>query len=281
MRVLVFVGLLCAVQVESQSNFWDYSQNFLTKLLRQGKNSVERIVTSTPVPITSVVRNTSSPTKVTTPYTTIFFTNKTQPSSPATPSTTTTFTSTQTESSIITKTYTSTATSTTPFTSTLSDFSTASTIFDTTTPDFVATTGEPRENPNSHDFYLPHIKREKPHIKMSSNISQKWTLDDWKRVLFSYETMEVSEPGEDKKGAACNISPRIPFFGGSEEIHEFTTFYLENILEEDVTPFAPFIGNNFLFMQDNARPHVREYSNDGLATKKPRYESYRASMGCT
>lgn len=172
MRVLVFVGLLCAVQIESQSNFWDYSQNFLTKLLRQGKNSVERIVTSTPVPTTKVVTNTSLPTKITTPYTTIFFTNKTQSSPPATPSTTATFTSTQTESSIITKTYTSTATSTTPFTSTLSDFSTASTIFDTTTPDFVATTGEPRENPNSHDFYLPHIKREKPHIKMSSNISQ-------------------------------------------------------------------------------------------------------------
>ncbi|ENN80289.1 hypothetical protein YQE_03282, partial [Dendroctonus ponderosae] len=32
-------------------------------------------------------------------------------------------------------------------------------------------------------------------------------------------------------------------------------FSLENVLEEHVMPFAPFIGNNFLFIQD-ARPHV-------------------------
>lgn len=173
MRVLVFIGLLCAVQVESQSNFWDYSQHFFTKLLRQGKNSVERVVTTTPIATTLAPVTTRSSTKITIPYTTLlFFSNKTQPTTPVTTSTTTAFTTTQTESTTITKIYTPTATSTTPATSTFTDFSTASTVFDTTTPDFVATTGEPRENPNSHEFYLPNIKREKPQIKISSNISQ-------------------------------------------------------------------------------------------------------------
>lgn len=32
--------------------------------------------------------------------------------------------------------------------------------------------------------------------------------------------------------------------------------YIEEILQEAVVPFAPFIGDNFVLMQDNARPHV-------------------------
>ena len=31
--------------------------------------------------------------------------------------------------------------------------------------------------------------------------------------------------------------------------------YIRNILEEHVVPFAPYIGENFIFMDDNARPH--------------------------
>ncbi|CAG9759571.1 unnamed protein product [Ceutorhynchus assimilis] len=173
MRVLVFVSLLCAVHIEAQTNFWDYSQNFFSKLLRQGKNSVERVVT-TPIATTLVPTTARPPTKMTTPsYTTqMFLANKTQSTTPITITTTTYFTTTPTESTTITKAYTSVTTSTTPATSTVVDFSTASTVFDTTTPDFVATTGEPRENPNSHEFYLPNIKREKPQIKIASNISQ-------------------------------------------------------------------------------------------------------------
>lgn len=33
-------------------------------------------------------------------------------------------------------------------------------------------------------------------------------------------------------------------------------YYVEHILDEHVMPFAPFIGDAFLLMQDNARPHV-------------------------
>ena len=32
--------------------------------------------------------------------------------------------------------------------------------------------------------------------------------------------------------------------------------YLEAVLEPHVIPFAPFIGEDFLLMQDKARPHV-------------------------
>ena len=32
--------------------------------------------------------------------------------------------------------------------------------------------------------------------------------------------------------------------------------YIRDILQDHVVPFAPFIGPDFLFMQDNARPHV-------------------------
>ena len=32
--------------------------------------------------------------------------------------------------------------------------------------------------------------------------------------------------------------------------------YIEEILMNHVMPFAPFIGQNFMLMQDNARPHT-------------------------
>lgn len=32
--------------------------------------------------------------------------------------------------------------------------------------------------------------------------------------------------------------------------------YILEVLADHVVPFAPFIGNNFILMQDNARPHV-------------------------
>lgn len=38
--------------------------------------------------------------------------------------------------------------------------------------------------------------------------------------------------------------------------------------------FAPFIGNSFQILQDNARPHARRPKNHGLAIKKPRYKSH-------
>ncbi|XP_050313163.1 uncharacterized protein LOC126748169, partial [Anthonomus grandis grandis] len=145
-----------------------FSEFFGRSFLGRGKNSVERALPTTPI-----TTNAPSTIKTTTQH---FYFNKTQFTTPAVSTISTVtpaYTSTQTESTTILKINVPTATSTTPGTSTVTDFATASTIFDTTTPDFVATTGEPREIPNSHEFYLPStIKREKPHIKISSIISQ-------------------------------------------------------------------------------------------------------------
>jgi hypothetical protein len=32
--------------------------------------------------------------------------------------------------------------------------------------------------------------------------------------------------------------------------------YITEVLEPHVVPFAPYIGDNFIYMQDNARPHI-------------------------
>lgn len=121
----------------------------------------------------------------------------------------------------------------------------------------------------------------------------EWTLNDWQRVLFSDETrvgLRSSDgrifiwrrPGE-RYSKACMV-PQVAFHGGSimfwggislEARTDITPIrgralnaqrYIREILEEHVVPFGPFIGDNFLFMDDNARPHraliVREYLNE-------------------
>lgn len=40
--------------------------------------------------------------------------------------------------------------------------------------------------------------------------------------------------------------------------------YIKGILDDHVVLFAPFIGNNFILMQDNARPHVDSRVNEYL-----------------
>lgn len=126
-----------------------------------------------------------------------------------------------------------------------------------------------------------------------ARLHQNWTVNDWKQVLFSDET-RVSLKAPDgrervwrRRGERFNavcISPKVPFGGGSKMFWGGICFgartelvpiqmksmnaqyYLENIIVYHVMPFAPFIGPNFLFMQDNARPHVARqvtgYLND-------------------
>lgn len=40
--------------------------------------------------------------------------------------------------------------------------------------------------------------------------------------------------------------------------------YITTILDEHVAPFAPFVGPNFIFMDDNARPHRARIVNEYL-----------------
>jgi hypothetical protein len=42
--------------------------------------------------------------------------------------------------------------------------------------------------------------------------------------------------------------------------------YIRDILEPHVVPFDPFIGNDFMLMHDNARPHIAQIVNEYLGT---------------
>lgn len=110
-----------------------------------------------------------------------------------------------------------------------------------------------------------------------------WNIQDWERVLFTDETRfclyssdrrlrVIRRPGE--RYAQCNTRGTTLFNGGSVmfwggiSITARTDLvslrggtlnserYIREILSEHVVPFAPYIGNNFRLMHDNARPHV-------------------------
>lgn len=112
---------------------------------------------------------------------------------------------------------------------------------------------------------------------------ENWTMEQWANVLFSDESrfclgssdrrMRVYRRPGERFAPACIISKRA-FGGGSimvwggisltarTELVPISTGtmtairYIDECLEPHVMPFAPFIGNEFMFMHDNARPHV-------------------------
>jgi hypothetical protein len=119
-----------------------------------------------------------------------------------------------------------------------------------------------------------------------------WSRTDWTNVMFSDESrycqhssdkrMRVyRRPGE--RYAQCNIVPTVMFGGGSVMVWGGITLeartelvviprgsitavsYIANILEPHVMPFAPFRGNDFLFMHDNAKPHSARIVQQNLA----------------
>jgi hypothetical protein len=87
-------------------------------------------------------------------------------------------------------------------------------------------------------------------------------------------------PGE--RYAQCNMVPTVMFGGGSVMVWGGITLeartelvviprgsitavtYIANILEPHVMPLAPFRGNYFLFMHDNAKPHSARIVQDYL-----------------
>jgi len=53
-------------------------------------------------------------------------------------------------------------------------------------------------------------------------------------------------------GISANAHTDLHFFDRNMN----ADVYVEEVLISYVVPYAPFIGENFLFMQDNARPHI-------------------------
>lgn len=112
---------------------------------------------------------------------------------------------------------------------------------------------------------------------------QNWNAIDWGRVLFTDESRFClrSPDGRGRvwrrrgeRYAECTFSPRVSFQGGSVMVWAGISMeartelylvprgslnadrYINEILEDYVVPYAPFIMDNFLLMHDNARPHV-------------------------
>ncbi|EFN66011.1 Transposable element Tc3 transposase, partial [Camponotus floridanus] len=111
---------------------------------------------------------------------------------------------------------------------------------------------------------------------------QNWDMHDWSRVLFTDESrfcLKVPDgrhrvyrrPGE--RFAPCTVKARENFYSGSimvwagisadahTDLHFFernmdSYIYIEDIIIPYIVPYKEFIGENFLLMQDNARPHV-------------------------
>ncbi|XP_057655543.1 uncharacterized protein LOC130893439 [Diorhabda carinulata] len=143
MRALLIVYLLCVVRAEPQ--LWD-SPNLLHSWFRQARSDLKRDLTTKPpssITTTKKIQETTIPllkseTVTKLPSTLPFYTETTPK-----------------KINLITSTISSTD---------------GSTIYDTTVNDFTETTEEPRDNSRNHDFYLS--KRERPQIKISTNISQ-------------------------------------------------------------------------------------------------------------
>lgn len=119
-----------------------------------------------------------------------------------------------------------------------------------------------------------------------------WTEEDWGRVLFSDESRFALYTSDRRdrvwrrpreRYARATMVEAVPYGGGSvmvwgginlrakTDLHVFprgsltAQRYIADVLQEYVVPFAPFIGENFLFMQDNARPHVANVVMDYLS----------------
>lgn len=118
----------------------------------------------------------------------------------------------------------------------------------------------------------------------------QWTEEQWSNVLFTDECRFCLEPDDRRvkvlrrpkeRDFQCNIIETVQFGGGSIMVWAGITLggrtvlhvveggtltaakYVRDILEPIVVPFIPFIGERFVLMHDNARPHtancVREY----------------------
>lgn len=118
-----------------------------------------------------------------------------------------------------------------------------------------------------------------------------WTVEQWSNVLFTDESRVClrSPDGRERvyrraneRFAECTITEIISYRGGSVMVWAGISAdsrtemifvdngalnarrYIEDILQEAVVPFAPLIGEQFILMHDNARPHVARIVNEYL-----------------
>jgi len=112
-----------------------------------------------------------------------------------------------------------------------------------------------------------------------------WAVEDWERVLWSDESRFCLYNSDrrvrvyrrpNERYAQCNFQNTRLFGGGSVMFWGGISLtartdlvvinngsltadrYIREILQDHVIPFAPYIGENFLFQHDNARPHVAQ-----------------------
>lgn len=119
-----------------------------------------------------------------------------------------------------------------------------------------------------------------------------WTTEQWSNILFSDESRIglYGADGRDRvyrrsgeRYAECTFSERVSFQGGSIMVWAGIAFnsrtelvivengtltaarYVQEIVEEHVLPHALFIGDTFVLMHDNARPHTARCVNEYLS----------------
>lgn len=150
----------------------------------------------------------------------------------------------------------------------------------------------------------PHKPANGPKLERAHRMSRlqfarqhsRWTQRHWSQVLFSDET-KIMLHGNDgrrkvyrrqgERFVQCCIEEKVSYGGGSWTVWggisaagktalEFVSGprmpslnadrYIRQCLETHVMPYAEFVGPNFIFMHDNARPHtagiVRNYLQD-------------------
>lgn len=119
---------------------------------------------------------------------------------------------------------------------------------------------------------------------------QNWNVYDWSRVLFTDESrfcLKVPDGRQrvyrrlGERFTSCTTKIRKNFNGGSlmvwtgisadahTDLHFFersmdSHIYIEDIIIPYIVPYKEYIGENFLLMQDNARPHVARIVSDFL-----------------
>lgn len=110
---------------------------------------------------------------------------------------------------------------------------------------------------------------------------QNWTRQRWSNVVFTDESRYNLSRADGRtrvwrrrgeRYAQCNVLERDPYGGGSVMVwagisHNFKTDlvvidgtltgqgYLDQVIDPHVVPFMRRNGGNFIFMDDNARPH--------------------------